>query len=187
MGKINKYLVIIILGMGVVIYYLTQNTRIVKVPEIHNVFKHGKVIYLTDTIEKTKYVTKWKTIEVKTQNPVNDSLALAYTKQSDSIQRFKMYLRSIEIKKFTSFFEDDFIKIEINGEVQGSVKYLQPTYTIKEREITLKNTFRLGLGASFIESKPFITGAAITNDFIFNYHLNLSNVKQVNLSAVYLF
>ena len=189
MVKIIKYLVAVIIIMGVIIYYLTQNTRVIKIPEIHNVFKPSKVIYLTDTleVEKIKYITKWKTIEIKTQNPVNDSLASAYKKQSDSIKRFKMYLQSIEIKKFTSFFEDDFIKIDITGEVQGSVNYIQPTYLIKEREITLKNTFKIGLGASFIDNKPFITGAAVTNDFVFSYHLNLNNIKQVNLSAIYLF
>ena len=173
--------------MSVIIYYLTQNTRIVKVPEIHNVFKPGKVVYLKDTVYLKEYVTKWKTVEIKTQNPVNDSLALAYQIQTDSLERYKMYLRSIEIREFTSIFEDDFIKIDINGKVQGDVKYLQPTYHIKEREITLKNTFRIGLGASYIDKKPFISAGAVTNYFIFNYHLNLNDVKQVNLTAIYLF
>ena len=175
--------------MGVIIYYLTQNTRIITIPEIHNVFKPSKVIYLTDTleIEKIKYVTKWKTIEVKTQNPVNDSLALAYTKQSDSIKRFKMYLQSIEINEFTSFFEDDFIKIDINGEVQGSVNYIQPTYTIKEKDIRLKNLFNVGLGLSLISLDPYVSGLVVTNNFSFAYHLNPFDVREINGSVIYMF
>lgn len=55
---------------------------------------------------------------------------------SDSIKQAEMYRLATELKKFESNFEDENLKITINGIIAGNeVKEITPTYTIKERKV----------------------------------------------------
>ena len=55
---------------------------------------------------------------------------------SDSIKQAELYRLATELKSFESQFEDENLKLTINGIIAGNeVKEITPTYTIKERKI----------------------------------------------------
>jgi hypothetical protein len=54
----------------------------------------------------------------------------------DSIKQAEMYRLATELKKFESNFEDEHLKLTINGIIAGNqVKEITPTYTIKAKKI----------------------------------------------------
>ena len=93
---------------------------------------------------------------------------------SDSIKQAKMYRLATELKKFESNFEDENLKLTINGIIGGNeVKEITPTYTIKERKIDVPQKqvkFRMlvggGLGNSLTFDKP-----------LFNANIGFQNAK----------
>jgi hypothetical protein len=95
-------------------------------------------------------------------------------KNSDSIKQAELYRLATELKKFESNFEDEYLKLTINGIIAGNqVKEITPTYTIKERKIEapIKQVkFRLlggvGLGNTMAFDKP-----------LFNANLGFQNAK----------
>src|SRR5690606_13341962 len=82
---------------------------VVTVPEQSGSFDPQLPIYLPG-IPKAVYITKWKDREIETDNPVNDSLAIAY-QQLDSLQRYVLFLENIQIRRFSNDFEDEYVKI----------------------------------------------------------------------------
>jgi hypothetical protein len=146
--------------------------QIVKVPEITNVLQ-------TDTIVKHEVVEVQKLIKDRTnekklskdilemherltnyQEEI-DYLHDAY-KFADSTQKDSLYKLATKLKAFNSNYEDEFLKLKINGIIANNeVKEITPSYTIKEREISVKNKevyFRLlaggGLKSSINFDKP---------------------------------
>ena len=95
---------------------------------------------------------------------------------SDSIKQAELYCLVMELKKFESTFEDENLKLTINGIIAGNeVKEITPTYTIKEKqvktEIKQKEVkFRMlvggGLGNSLTFDKP-----------LFNANIGFQNAK----------
>ena len=93
---------------------------------------------------------------------------------SDSIKQAEMYRLATELKKFESNFEDENLKLTINGIIGGNeVKEITPTYTIKERKIDVPQKqvkFRMlvggGLGNSISFDKP-----------LFNANVGFQNAK----------
>lgn len=93
---------------------------------------------------------------------------------SDSIKQAEMYRLATELKKFESGFEDENLKLTINGIIAGNeVKEITPTYTIKERKIDVPQKqvkFRMliggGLGNSLTFDKP-----------LFNANVGFQNAK----------
>ena len=87
---------------------------------------------------------------------------------SDSIKQAEMFRLATELKNFESNFEDENLKLKINGIIGGNeVKEITPTYTIKEKqvktEIKQKEVkFRMlvggGLGNSLTFDKPLFNG-----------------------------
>lgn len=127
-------------------------------------------------------IIRWKEIEIRVPNPVNDSLAIAYQKLSDSlnaaqaeIERYKMYLDAIQIRDFESYFEDEYLKLTISGQVQGKIKSIKPEYTIKPRTATTsidpeKSVFRLLGGVEFGNN-------TLLNDFRYKANIGFQNAK----------
>ena len=73
-----------------------------------------------------------------------------YYKFSDSIQKDSLYKLTIQLKSFESEFEDENLKLKINGFLlNNTIKELTPTYTIKQKthEIPIKSYNRILLGA----------------------------------------
>jgi len=183
----NKYLILIIIILSVLLFYTSTNKNTITIPKIENRFKPVQPIYIDKpNLHITEYKTKTKTLIIETSSPVNDTLAHEYMKHmGDTIKQLRMYLSAIQIRQFESVFEDDFLKIKIKGEVQGKVNSIFPEYEIKERVIHIKPSLRFGLGAAYIDKKPFVTGSVLTNDFLFSYQLNMDNFTQVNLGVSY--
>lgn len=85
---------------------------------------------------------------------------------SDSIKQAELYRLATELKNFESNFEDENLKLTINGIIGGNeVKEITPTYTIKERKIDVLQKqvkFRMlvggGLGNSLTFDKPLFNG-----------------------------
>lgn len=85
---------------------------------------------------------------------------------SDSIKKAELYRLATELKKFESNFEDENLKLTINGIVGGNeVKEITPTYTIKSKKIDVPQKqvkFRMlvggGLGNSLTFDKPLFNG-----------------------------
>ncbi len=93
---------------------------------------------------------------------------------SDSIKQAELYRLATELKSFESQFEDENLKLTINGIVGGNeVKEITPTYNIKERKIDVPQKqvkFRMlvggGLGNSLTFDKP-----------LFNANVGFQNAK----------
>lgn len=157
----------------------------VDIPEVSGDFEPQEPVHI---VPDTVYITKWKEVKIKTPNPVNDSLVIAYQKLSDSLtaaqaelERFKMYLDAVQIRDFESHFEDDFLKLTISGKVQGKVNSLKTDYTIKSRsaQITPKRTiFRLLGGLEIGNNTSF-------NEFRYKVNLGFQNAKGNIFGASY--
>jgi len=150
-----------------------RGSNTIETPEIEGDFEEQEPIYITDT--DTVYVTKWETltdtIEVKTNNPVNDSLAIAYQSAKDSLERYKLYLSAIQIKTFKNTFEDEYLKLSLTGRVQGDLLGITPKYTIKSQEIEVPETsLRFLIGGGIGNNLDF-------NDFTYRVNLGLQNAK----------
>lgn len=93
---------------------------------------------------------------------------------SDSIKKLEMYRLAKELKSFESQFEDENLKLTINGIIAGNqVKEITPHYTIKERKVEVAQKqvkFRIllggGLGNSLRFDKP-----------LFNANVGFQNAK----------
>lgn len=84
----------------------------------------------------------------------------------DSIKQAELYRLATELKNFESNFEDENLKLTINGIIGGNeVKEIIPTYTIKAKKIDVPQKqvkFRMlvggGLGNSLTFDKPLFNG-----------------------------
>jgi len=156
---------------------------LVKVPEIKNVFK-------TDTIEKqvTIYVPKPykdRSNEEKLLNDIielNEQLTL-YKEELDnaideftyldSINKVKAYADAIALREFNQPFEDEFIKIENSGYTFGTLKSLQTSYTIKQREIKVD----IAKSKKNVSAGLFLGNNTELSQFIYGGNLTLKNTS----------
>ena len=131
--------------------------------------------------DQNKPIIKWNEKEIKVENPINIKLAEQYVMAKDSIERLNLYLKSIRLNQFSKSFEDDNIKIDINGIVQGEVKEVTPNYTIKERKLEVpvqakETTFRVLAGIE-------VGNNTALNDFKAKANLMFQNRKGNVLTA----
>jgi hypothetical protein len=179
MKNVNKWLLAVIAILLFILWVKScddnKQTTDVVVPEVSNELPKQEPIYITK--KDTVYITKWrykdKIVHVQTKNPVNDSLAIAYQQAKDSLDRFKLYLSAIQIRDFTTHFEDDYLDLTVDGQVQGELKWLKPNYIVKERTIQVPQkqvAFRLLLGGQVQNNLQF-------SDFNYNANLGLQNAK----------
>ena len=161
---------------------------------------------LHDTIQITKYLPK---IDKSNNDKLKqDILGLIFENQKlkDSFklkipeQKIISYDKAIELKSFSSTFEDSVIKIKINGIVQGEVKQVASNYTIKAKQVifTPKETvFRLLGGLEVGNNKQLdnFTAKALLgvqnrkgniisisadsrNNFFFGYQFYIFNIQR---------
>lgn len=90
----------------------------------------------------------------------------------DSLQKAELYRLATQLKAFESQFEDEHIKLTINGILAGgNVKEITPTYTIKERTVNVPQTkFRLLAGGGISNTPNF-------DKPLFNANLGFQNAK----------
>lgn len=112
----------------------------VTVPEVKGSFDSKKpkhtpiVINANNKAEVQKGKTAFYENEIDKMIAESEKLKQDFDKANDSIKKLQ-YSIAIKLNKFNSVFEDDNIKIDINGIVQGEVKEVTPNYTIKERKL----------------------------------------------------
>lgn len=111
---------------------------------------------------KGETVIKYKNNEINKELALeNYNLQMAYTNASDSIERLKMYIDAIRLKKFDKTFEDDYLKADVKGIVQGDVKEIGFNYTIKPQPVPVTK-FRLLAGFNvsntLLFDKPLFSG-----------------------------
>lgn len=147
--------------------------------------EHSPVV---DSTANDSVEVKWKTLV--TENPVNKKLVQEnkkllekYKNAKDSLERYKMYVQAVQLRNFSSHFEDDYIDLTITGKVQGKVKSITPKYTIKPR--TVKDTvypeetvFRVLAGFE-------IGNNTSLNDFKWKVNLGIQNRKGNVFKASY--
>lgn len=80
----------------------------------------------------------------------------------DSIKQAELYRLATELKNFESNFEDENLKLTINGIIGGNeVKEISPTYTIKAKKIDVPQKqvkFRMLVGGGFGINKELNQG-----------------------------
>jgi hypothetical protein len=89
----------------------------------------------------------------------------------DSIQKAEAYNNATKLNKFSTDFEDDYLKLNIQGIVRGEVKEITPHYLIKEQKIKvssekIKLLGGVGVGTNFE-----------LNQFTYKLNLGLQNKK----------
>jgi hypothetical protein len=145
-----------------------RGSNTIETPEIEGDFEEQEPDYIKG---KDSIITKWKTKEIKTPNPVNDSLAIAYQSAKDSLERYKLYLSAIQIKTFKNTFEDEYLNLSLTGRVQGDLLGITPKYTIKSQEIEIPEpSLRFLIGGGIGNNIDF-------NDFTYRVNLGLQNSK----------
>lgn len=103
---------------------------------------------------------------VKGYQKTVDSMAIAFSKL-DSISKSNAYMEAIKLNRFSTEFEDDYLKLNIQGVVRGEVQEITPAYMIKEQKITIEDLRKRYL--------LFGGGAGIsTNGNMFTGKINLS-------------
>ena len=153
MNSILKYAVSFIMGAVFCLLFFKscEQTEIeITVPEVTGTIPS---VNPTEIDHDTIYIDRWRVkdsiITVKLKNPVNDSLAVAYKNATDEIERYKLYLQSIQIKKYSQEFDDEYLNLTVFGDVQGDIKKMGLDYTLKERKVKTKvpeTVFRITLG-----------------------------------------
>jgi hypothetical protein len=92
----------------------------------------------------------------------------------DSIKQAELYRLATELKNFESNFEDENLKLTINGIIGGNeVKEITPTYTIKEKKIDVPQKqvkFRLLGGVGLANTPTF-------DKPLFNANVGFQNAK----------
>lgn len=144
---------------------------VIKQIPISEIKKDGVIVY--------SKVVKNPLIEQLTKE--NEKLKSDYLKMSDSLKP-KAYDKAIELNRFSSVFEDKFIKLTISGIARGEVQEITPEYTLKQREVDaiIKETkLRVLLGGSVGINKDL-------NQGVYKLDLNLQNKKGDMVSAEYL-
>lgn len=97
----------------------------------------------------------------------------------DSLQKANAYNEATKLNRFSTDFEDENLRITVQGIVRGEVKEITPYYLIKEQKINVSEGKRklligAGLGSSFE-----------LNQFTYKVNLSLQNKSQNIYRASY--
>lgn len=178
MSSLEKVLGIAVIILGLILFLKCcgeDQEETIIIPEKKGSFETEKPKYVD---RDTTYIIKWysDTIpdSIEIPNPVNDSLITQYLNVKDSLDRFKLYIEAIQIRRFSNIFEDSLLKLTINGEVQGQLLSIQPDYTIKEQLVKhnpKETVLRIFLGGE-VETNENLD----KNDYSLN--LSLQNRKK---------
>lgn len=133
-----------------------------------NKMVHDKTNEKKFTKEKEQMLERLKAYQEEIDNMQTEFM------WSDSIKQAEMYRLATELKSFESQFEDEHLKLKINGIIAGNeVKEITPTYTIKERKVDVLQKqvkFRLLGGAGLANTPTF-------DKPLFNANIGFQNAK----------
>lgn len=169
------------------------------IPEKKGSFPSVKPIKISDTIIKDSIIFKEKKIIIT--NPLDKEMVLDYLKAKDSIEKLNLFIKAVKINKYNQNFNNDDITLDIEAETTGTLNYIKPTYTIKEKKVIapvyIKQTkFALYTGAEVFDNKSLNNLGVKFNLFIQNkkgdlytagYDLNKNiyvgyNVRLININ-----
>jgi hypothetical protein len=127
--------------------------------------------------QKPKIVTETNTVYVENKLEQklideNKKIKADFKKANDSIKEL-MFAEKAKLNKYSSDFENDDFKLNVSGIVEGEIKTMTPSYTIKEKkvEVPIKQTkFRLLLGAGVGVNKQL-------NQGVYKADINFQNAK----------
>ncbi len=156
-----------------------DDTTIKEIKERKGTFKEDKPVNIPlgtiDTILLTKFVKSEPIIKYRS-NEINKELAnenynlqIAYINASDSIEKLKLYIDAIQLKKFNKTFEDEFVKANVKGIAFGEVKEVGFDYVIKP-QLVPETKFRLLAGVGVCNTITF-------DKPLFNANLGFQNKK----------
>lgn len=107
---------------------------------------------IPETIRVPFKVVKWEDKIVYTENPVNTELVEQYKQvlsDKDSILALRLYSDAVATREYNEVLEDSLVRTDNYFKTQGKLLEFKQTYTLKEREHTLKTPktkFRLLMG-----------------------------------------
>ena len=132
--------------------------------------------------DQKKAVIKWNEKLIPVENPINIDLSNQYVMAKDSIERLNLYIKAIQLNKFSTKFEDNYLLLNINGIVQGEIQEITPSYTIKEREseAVVKQTYLRVLAGGAVGINKYL------NQGVYKLDVDFQNQKGDILSAEYL-
>jgi len=119
----------------------------VNIPEVKGKFeakkpKHTSIVMAKkrpEKEEKTHFdvsaTTEKARIEMAKEN---EKLKQDFAKEKDSLKRIIAYNKSVQLNKFSTTFDDDNLLLNIDGIVQGEIKEITPSYTIKEKKVEVQ-------------------------------------------------
>ena len=111
-----------------------QNQEVV-VPTQNGSFNAVKPVKVYDTIIKDSIVFKDKVIPIT--NPLDKQLVIDYLKAKDSIDKLNLFMNAVKTNKYIQNFDNKDINLTIEAETTGTLNYIKPEYSIKEKTITI--------------------------------------------------
>lgn len=165
--------------------------RLVKViiPEAKGVFEAKKPVHEaipkwsnSTTLKKVETVYKENLIDPKLLVE-NEKLKQDFALANDSIQNFS-FQKAIQLNRFSSNFEDENLILNFEGIVQGEVKEITPSYTVKKKTIEVpvkikETVFRVLVGGAFGVNREL-------SQVAYRLDLNFQNRKGNIISGEYL-
>jgi hypothetical protein len=188
------YLVILLLLVSFLVqrcHFEGKSTQTVVIPETSaSLEKRTPVEVEYDTVFSRTIEYNNKTVMV--QNPVNMTMVENYIRAKDSIEQLKAFLLAVQIRKYKEEWEDDNLKLTIEAETTGSLNWVKPNYTIKEKkiEVNVKETVLAGFigggiktNTSLNELSPTINlGVQNKKGSIYSLQYGLDQSVQLNYS-----
>jgi chaperonin GroEL (HSP60 family) len=174
-------------------FYRDNDQKEIIIPErIGNFAPKTEIIHVP--VEKTIFKPKWykdtktekelkKEIEEQNERIKVYDEEIEWMKEEfaymDSIQKAEAFSNAIKLNKFSTEFEDDYLKLNIQGIVRGEVKEITPIYLIKEQKISIPS-----------EKIKLLVGAGIgsnfeLNQFTYKFNIGVQNKKQNIYRASY--
>lgn len=144
-------------------------TAKVIVPEVKGKFEPKKPSHTSVSYVLKPTDAKPSVLE---QNLINENKKLKqdFEKANDSIKKLQ-FAKAIQLNKFSTDFEDDNLLLNIDGIVQGEVKEITPSYTIKPKKVEVQvkpkeTVFRL-LGGLELGNNTKLDGFAAKGNLMF--------------------
>lgn len=153
--------------------------------------KDQKTVYVPKIVRQTVYEKDYEYIdslagEYQSLKDEMDFLLDRYAYEMDSIKKQNAFADAITIREFSQPFENDFVKINNTGLVQGKLLSLKNEVTLKERtekaSVERKRKIQIGGGAGINEAlnQGYLSGSISFNTKNKGYHFDYTRLNNQN-------
>lgn len=152
-NSLTKYLVIFLLGMGLMLFLKQCNTEIIKVPITIEV-EVPVIEKVHDTIDNpvpVPYAVK----------EIDTILVAKYKKSNDSL-RVELFKRAVEINTYKEVFDDSIQTITVYAKTVGILNSLSVSYKTKPRVIRFDTILKIKVPKNDRSLSPYIEVGAPT-------------------------